>query len=198
MKKGIEFGGGRADADTNVDIIELELKPEELRALTGAAEHNIPRSTIADPTPGLARGSKSPNILLDSRVRIALLLCISVAVAAVLFAAGRTRVVAPRSPHVDSVVASATPIARPVPLPTEPPVRFANPFDPTEVFEFAAGTSARDARDAVAKILTERARERLAMITTKRPRRNRSVSPSPTATQSADRLSMGSDSLPIL
>jgi hypothetical protein len=40
------------------------------------------------------------------------------------------------------------------------PVRFANPFDTNEVFEFPAGTSEAEARDAVAEILMARAMER--------------------------------------
>lgn len=40
------------------------------------------------------------------------------------------------------------------------PVLFANPFDAREVFEFPAGTSEDEARDAVAEILMERAMER--------------------------------------
>ena len=40
------------------------------------------------------------------------------------------------------------------------PVLFANPFDANEVFEFPAGTSNAEARDAVAEILMERALER--------------------------------------
>lgn len=40
------------------------------------------------------------------------------------------------------------------------PVLFANPFDANEVFEFPAGTSEAEARDAVAGILMERAMER--------------------------------------
>jgi hypothetical protein len=40
------------------------------------------------------------------------------------------------------------------------PVLFANPFDAKEVFEFPAGTSEVEARDAVAEILMERAMER--------------------------------------
>jgi hypothetical protein len=40
------------------------------------------------------------------------------------------------------------------------PVRFANPFDDKEVFEFPAGTSDVKARDAVAEILMARAMER--------------------------------------
>jgi len=41
-----------------------------------------------------------------------------------------------------------------------PPVRFANPFDAGEVFEFPAGTSYVEARDQVAQVLLARARER--------------------------------------
>ena len=39
-------------------------------------------------------------------------------------------------------------------------VRFANPFDKSEVFEFPAGTSKAEARDAVADLLMKRAMER--------------------------------------
>ncbi|HEY6922388.1 MAG TPA: hypothetical protein VI653_02885 [Steroidobacteraceae bacterium] len=49
-------------------------------------------------------------------------------------------------------------------LPEDSPTRFANPFDSSEIFEFPAGTSEDDARDSVAKILSERARERGSQI----------------------------------
>ena len=45
-------------------------------------------------------------------------------------------------------------------LPGDSPTRFANPFDSSEVFEFPAGTSEDEARESVAEILFERARER--------------------------------------
>jgi len=45
-------------------------------------------------------------------------------------------------------------------LAADAPVLFANPFDAKEVFEFPAGTSEAEARDAVAEILMERAMER--------------------------------------
>ena len=41
-----------------------------------------------------------------------------------------------------------------------PPVLVRNPFDQSEVFEFPAGTSKTAARDAVAEMLLQRARER--------------------------------------
>jgi hypothetical protein len=45
--------------------------------------------------------------------------------------------------------------------PAQPvPVKFTNPFDANEVFEFPPGTSETEARDAVASMLLERARER--------------------------------------
>jgi hypothetical protein len=40
------------------------------------------------------------------------------------------------------------------------PVRFSNPFDASEVFEFPAGTSDEQARQSVAALLLARARER--------------------------------------
>jgi hypothetical protein len=48
----------------------------------------------------------------------------------------------------------------PPPQPVVEPVRFANPFDKTEVFEFPHGTSKAEAREAVASLLMQRARER--------------------------------------
>ena len=45
-------------------------------------------------------------------------------------------------------------------LPDDSPTRFANPFDASEIFEFPAGTTEDDARESVAEILYERARER--------------------------------------
>jgi hypothetical protein len=59
------------------------------------------------------------------------------------------------------------PKADPVPVevpeavaPAGPPVRIRNAFDRTEVFEFPAGTSKDEAREAVAEILRQRALER--------------------------------------
>jgi hypothetical protein len=44
--------------------------------------------------------------------------------------------------------------------PPPPPVKFANPFDRSEVFEFPAGTSPAEARRKVAELLLARAQER--------------------------------------
>lgn len=42
------------------------------------------------------------------------------------------------------------------------PTLFANPFDPSEIFELAPGLTEEEARQQVAQILLERARERMA------------------------------------
>jgi hypothetical protein len=108
-----------------------------------------------------------------SPLRLALLLS-AVAVASALLTAvtyiATTRTVRPdpvaasvvSSPPAPAIVASP-PSPPPPPAPsTEPaePVRFVNPFDRKEVFEFPAGTSKADARNAVAELLYERAQER--------------------------------------
>jgi hypothetical protein len=46
------------------------------------------------------------------------------------------------------------------PVTATPPVKYVNPFDRSEVFEFPPGTTRAEARDAVAQILMERARDR--------------------------------------
>ena len=47
-----------------------------------------------------------------------------------------------------------------LPPPQAIPVRFRNPFDTSEVFEFPPGTSETEARDAVADLLLKRAQQR--------------------------------------
>jgi hypothetical protein len=63
-----------------------------------------------------------------------------------------------------TIVHRAVPRAAPAPPvaddPPTPPVQFANPFDPSEIFEFPAGTSETEAKQAVADMLLQRARDR--------------------------------------
>jgi len=66
---------------------------------------------------------------------------------------------APQAP-----AAVAPPAAEPLqpadPQPATTPVRFKNPFDRSEIFQFPAGTSLEDARQSVADLLIQRARDR--------------------------------------
>ena len=61
-------------------------------------------------------------------------------------------------PH--PIPAHSIPAAVPVTPVNDEPVRFTNPFDTTEVFQFPSGTSESDARQAVADVLLQRARDR--------------------------------------
>jgi hypothetical protein len=65
-----------------------------------------------------------------------------------------TRTVAPPPTH-----AVAPKLPSPPPL-QGPPVTFTNPFDATEVFQFPSGTSESEARQSVAELLMQRARDR--------------------------------------
>jgi hypothetical protein len=65
-----------------------------------------------------------------------------------------------RAPTSNVVVASIDdfqPEPMEMPEPADTPVRVANPFDSSEIFEFPHGTSEADARDAIAGFLMERA-----------------------------------------
>jgi hypothetical protein len=55
-------------------------------------------------------------------------------------------------------------VAQTVPVVEAIPVRFANPFDQAEVFEFPPGTTEAQARDAVAAVLLQRGQDRLAQV----------------------------------
>ena len=62
----------------------------------------------------------------------------------------------------DSTAALASPPQLAYEQPAQPgsPLRMANPFDPAEVFEFPPGTSKAEARESIANVLLQRARER--------------------------------------
>lgn len=150
--------------------IELELGAEELRALIQPAT----QAPAGDPARRSASGSNAGGSL-DPGARLGLLLCASAA--AVFVAIGSARVARQRPPAaVPVAVRGGGAIERHAPPPvTAPPVRFRNPFDKAEVFEFPAGTSRAEAHTAVAKLLRERARERLALLAEKRAHRHRPV-----------------------
>jgi hypothetical protein len=82
---------------------------------------------------------------------------------------------APPSP----LPATAAMAAPPAPSTDQPAtVRFVNPFDKKEVFEFPPGTSQADARDAVADLLAERARDRRGQLVKMPPRNGKTAADS--------------------
>lgn len=134
--------------------IEFELSADEMLGLSGPIE---PSFTQASPSAlDAARAPRLPGaIALDA----------SVALAVLLFAIAGQQISTPgEQPHgaAGRLAASTAAVEPPsIPPPTKPsPVRFANPFDPSEVFEFPPGTSPEYARKAVAEFLIDRARDR--------------------------------------
>lgn len=114
------------------------------QAHTGSTHSVVAARSFHVPTPGVA-------------------VALGLALAAVLvggvrpWSAGR-----PMDEAIASLPGTAAPVA---PLPSAPSieraaVRFVNPFDHTEVFEFPPGTSKAEAREKVADLLLKRARER--------------------------------------
>ena len=146
------------------DTIELVLTREQQLALSRAAESASATERSGESGHFLAvldgenfPASRTARIDLIGNVCFAVVV-LAVAVVALWPAADRH----PPAPPIISVppVAEAT-----AATPAEPqgePLRIKNAFDATEVFEFPAGTSESEAREAVAALLLDRARERRA------------------------------------
>jgi hypothetical protein len=183
-RESVRTEGGN---ETDTHIIEMELKPEELDRLTQA--QTAPACTDVMATTSSIAG-KSRRVAAHAAVRMALPLCVSIGAA--LLAIGATRVVRIRPQPAPPVVAGGA-IERTAP-PAAPPVRFANPFDASEVFEFPAGTTRAEAHDRVAEILLQRARERIDLRTAKRSRHRNP--PTPVTAQSSARMPLESGALP--
>lgn len=134
---------------------EVELSAQDLMGLSPESE--IERQ-LADEIPSEPAVRRQRSLL---PVTVGVGLAIVAATAFAAFFKGSTDPAPP-----PKVVTTWHPAPEPVlmqeaPAPVaEPPVKFRNPFDKTEVFEFPAGTSRTEARDAVAEILMQRALER--------------------------------------
>jgi hypothetical protein len=132
---------------------EIELSAQELLALS-AQKHVDEHATSSAEQPSSAAKSASPQ-------KLGLPLSLIAAVTVV----GTTYVVTSSDGANQSTANALQPIAEAEwPAPQQfaegKPVRFANPFDAEEVFEFPAGTTESQARDAVADVLLKRALSR--------------------------------------
>jgi hypothetical protein len=132
-------------------------KPTEL---TASVQHPAAASRVASK----ARSASSARIW-----RSPLVVVFSVALAGVIGAGAlcesdkRAAALPPPPPAV--VPASVPPpSAQPAELAPPEPVVLVNPFDKTETFTFPPGTSKADARDQMATLLLQRARERGAHV----------------------------------
>ncbi len=145
------------------DTIEIQLTPTQLEGLLKAAELALVPvvSVPAPPPPGRRRSLAVGRYLAIAGA--AVLVALSVATAYQL--GTRSRIVPAPTPTLPALPARDRPPASgaklPMVAPPQPiPVRFANPFDAGEIFEFPEGTSESAAREAVAELLIRRAQER--------------------------------------
>jgi hypothetical protein len=151
------------------DTVELELGPEYLRALSQAAESSAESATPVERTP-IARSHLPPAPRETARATD---LWVSLSIAAVLGMTAVAIALWPADQGAQIAAQSVAPaISTKAPVPETPtrtapsaaPLQFANPFDASEVFEFPPGTSVDAARESVAEVLLERARERRTQI----------------------------------
>ena len=121
------------------------------------------KATLAEPASAdeSSYAGDAPRINRWPLARITGVLGIAAAVIAIGSAAHRPAARAPSPPAVALKTSGSAPAAvLPAAESAGPPVRFKNPFDPSEVFEFPPGTSKAEARQWVANVLLERARDR--------------------------------------
>jgi hypothetical protein len=170
---------GVIDGDAD-DTIELELTEAEIRMLSQALPvETMSPSPVPQPTPLARQGPNVPRILTPPTRRARWVVGYRRVVAASIVVSAvalpfLTRM-SPRTRAAAVTVSSPTVSLPPAPPQAQDiPVRFTNPFDANEVFEFPQGTSESDARQAVADLLSTRARERQRAWATA-PRRNRRI-----------------------
>jgi|HubBroStandDraft_1064217.scaffolds.fasta_scaffold25637_1 hypothetical protein len=159
------------------ETVELPVTAEQLLELEHAMETAQPPmpfdgSDRNNSSPGVTETVPEPpsafvNAVIRRSARIDRLCNLTLTVAAVGIAAavaGRALDRLPTAPvrtSLAAVVAAPAP-AMPAELQAAQMVRVTNPFDATEVFEFPAATTKTDAREAVAELLLQRARDRRA------------------------------------
>jgi hypothetical protein len=172
MTKSSEDGSAGCTDEAAEDTIELELSPEQLLTLsrsvkeeqaTASQVKSTPISTPAEP----ASPNKNVNVRHGARTgrwplaRVASALGIAAAVVALASAAYRAAEQSSSLPAVTIKAPTAAAPAAPEPADSQSsPVQFRNPFDAAEIFEFPPGTSEVEARQSVAELLLQRARDR--------------------------------------
>lgn len=138
---------------------EVELSAQDLLALAGPCNSNEPASAPPNPpqatkTEAVARTSTRPSKFTS---RVYGLIAITVGAVGALYVMSAPSDVEPQAQNIQPSQSQSPALA---PKSERKAVLFKNPFDANEVFEFPAGTSEAEAREAVAEILMERAMER--------------------------------------
>jgi hypothetical protein len=143
------------------DTIEMELTGEEQLQLSQAAKGE---QAMARPI-GSTSDSLSPtfeSLVYRRTARIDFICGLMFALAGVGITAATVWHAANRNPPAPALTSTA-PAAPPLAAPAQPPaplMQVRNPFDATEVFEFPAETTKTEAREAMAELLLQRARDR--------------------------------------
>jgi hypothetical protein len=136
--------------------VELELTAAQHIELSRAAEAAVPRGDKAPSKAGygtvLCRRTGRMDLLATATFAALILGTTAVA-------GWRALIVAPTTPVVAISVPRALARAN-IARPSRPVVQMINPFDATEVFELPADTTETEARNAIAELLLQRARER--------------------------------------
>ena len=171
MTKPLDDNPADSTRPQDENTIELELSVEQMSTLSRAAEVTqldpIPVPSTEDSLPQVP--PPAPEATLRGRTRskgsrAARVAVVSSIVAASIVLSGIAYLATPPAPPVQVVADtgsdSPVPEAPAPPLADNEAVRFKNPFDAKEVFEFPVGTTESEAREAVAELLLQRARER--------------------------------------
>jgi hypothetical protein len=153
--------------DAADDTVELELPPEAALALLRAGQENEPvvSQDASNSRPTHLRALRAPS-RLGRAVRLVKASGAPIVGVVAFTTAIVLLVTAYRATDFQALTGfnDAPPVNHHRSLPLDrhgQPVRFTNPFDASEVFEFPPGTSSTYAHDAVAELLLQRARERL-------------------------------------
>jgi hypothetical protein len=139
--------------EPHAESIEFELTPEDLSPQPSSSQQ--------------ARGEQASSLGAEAGSNVKKHIVRSTGALATLFACVVLRSVAEydglieiQPQATDKPLASPPRLASEKPYEASSPVRMANPFDSSEVFEFPPGTSRAQARESVANLLLQRARER--------------------------------------
>ena len=152
MTRASEDDSARFTDDIGDDTIELALTEEDMLALSRAAEEEQAKTSTGRSAP-IVTGAYLRDQSVRSRRWLQIIassvlgIVISVALGVVAHRISMVTITAPSGAEqsaesLDSIV------------------RFSNPFDASEVFEFPPGTSDEQARQSVAAILLQRAHDR--------------------------------------
>jgi hypothetical protein len=133
------------------DTVEIALTAEDTLALSQAAEERQPVAILGKSMSAARTYLRQQYLRRDRRPLVLPASLLGMAIGVALgVAADRIYTVRTETPPGATAPAESR----------EPPVRFRNPFDASEVFEFPPGTSDDSARESVAAMLLQRARDR--------------------------------------